>query len=385
MIVRFPSLGQPRPSPLLHAEVQHARGSRAQRLAICLSVLIAFEAASVRAQATCNGPVPSGEARISLQFEDPEQATRLAEATLDALRATLFEGVSACMASEVETHTVTATLHVRPAVSSVGEADVTLEIADRATEKSLSRHLPLETFPADSRALALAVALDELLRASWLELSLAQARERHAQAPAVVQQVARTEVEKAVQSSDLRPRDGDAGAAAYFAQVGVRAFAAGEAWFGPDLGLSMPLPARWTVTATIGARQGLFHRSELGRVRLIGAASSVLGQRRLVDRTDYDLTLDLGVAVLVAQVGAIAANASADDRTPYARNTVAAWGAVQGGTTATLALTDNVRLRLAVALGLSVFPIIVSEGSEPPTLDTRGVFGALSLGVEVRP
>jgi hypothetical protein len=49
---------------------------------------------------------------------------------------------------------------------------VSIELDDRATQKRVSRDLHVDTIPQSGRALATAIAIDELLRASWAELAL---------------------------------------------------------------------------------------------------------------------------------------------------------------------------------------------------------------------
>jgi hypothetical protein len=52
------------------------------------------------------------------------------------------------------------------------DSTVTIELDDRVTHKRVGRDLPLARVPPNGRALAIAIAIDELLRASWAELSL---------------------------------------------------------------------------------------------------------------------------------------------------------------------------------------------------------------------
>ena len=70
----------------------------------------------------------------------------------------------------------------RPPVATVtiaatqGSATVdVLDVLDVVTSKRVSRSVDLASIPADGRDLALAVAADELLRASWAELALTTA------------------------------------------------------------------------------------------------------------------------------------------------------------------------------------------------------------------
>jgi hypothetical protein len=52
------------------------------------------------------------------------------------------------------------------------DAAVTISLDDRVTHKRVARDLSLQGIPANGRALAVAIAIDELLRASWAELTL---------------------------------------------------------------------------------------------------------------------------------------------------------------------------------------------------------------------
>jgi hypothetical protein len=58
-----------------------------------------------------------------------------------------------------------------------GRDDVAIiELDDRVTHKRVGRDLSLRGIPANGRALAIAIAIDELLRASWAELTLTRRR-----------------------------------------------------------------------------------------------------------------------------------------------------------------------------------------------------------------
>lgn len=53
---------------------------------------------------------------------------------------------------------------------------VTITIHDLVTDKRVERELDLASLPADTRLLAIATSVDELLRASWLETLLVSPR-----------------------------------------------------------------------------------------------------------------------------------------------------------------------------------------------------------------
>jgi hypothetical protein len=58
------------------------------------------------------------------------------------------------------------------ALSRVDAKHILVDIDDHATDKRISRNVSLAALPDDGHALAVAVAVDELLRASWAELLL---------------------------------------------------------------------------------------------------------------------------------------------------------------------------------------------------------------------
>ncbi|HTA17961.1 MAG TPA: hypothetical protein VK989_01645, partial [Polyangia bacterium] len=61
-------------------------------------------------------------------------------------------------------------------VLSAAQGDVvTVAVRDAITGKRIAREIPLAAVPRDARPLTVALAIDELLRASWVELALADA------------------------------------------------------------------------------------------------------------------------------------------------------------------------------------------------------------------
>ena len=55
---------------------------------------------------------------------------------------------------------------------SLHEREASIELDDRTTQKRVARDVRLDRVPPAGRALALAIAIDELLRASWAELTM---------------------------------------------------------------------------------------------------------------------------------------------------------------------------------------------------------------------
>ena len=65
---------------------------------------------------------------------------------------------------------------VRVASSDQTSVAVSVEVRDAVTEKRVSRDVDLTRVPADGRAFAIALAVDELVWASWAEIALAKSQ-----------------------------------------------------------------------------------------------------------------------------------------------------------------------------------------------------------------
>jgi hypothetical protein len=74
-------------------------------------------------------------------------------------------------------------------------ASIVVEVRDRLTAKRVSRDLDLTGVPPDGRALTLAVAADELLRASWAELALTNVPAPSSPVPDAVTEALRRDLE----------------------------------------------------------------------------------------------------------------------------------------------------------------------------------------------
>jgi len=145
---------------------------------------------SATADDTTECPVDAGPwLRLNSEASLPPA---LAAGVADRLRAELHErAIALCTANEGDgTRWPLAEIELR-----IDPDDVlALAVVDRATEKRLERSLSLRGIPSDARALAIALAADELLRASWLESLLERSGPRPETSPAppppVVERVA---------------------------------------------------------------------------------------------------------------------------------------------------------------------------------------------------
>jgi len=78
--------------------------------------------------------------------------------------------VDACPTAPVRRREPLATVKIVP--SAADPLTVSIDVSDSVTQKRIGRDVDLAHVPADGRAFALAVAAEELLRASWAELAL---------------------------------------------------------------------------------------------------------------------------------------------------------------------------------------------------------------------
>jgi hypothetical protein len=91
-----------------------------------------------------------------------------AEVTTD-LRAELSgRAITACEVTELPDASALSDVRIERR----GQGGVGIEVFDRTTDKRVARDVRFQRMPEAGRALAVAIAIDELLRASWAELTL---------------------------------------------------------------------------------------------------------------------------------------------------------------------------------------------------------------------
>lgn len=140
---------------------------------------------------------------------------------------------------------------------------VALEVDDRLTNKRLARDVDLSSLPPDGHTLALAQAGDELLRASWAELSLGTPKEPP---PPKTPEVPSIPVTPAPEAGAARK------AVSILARPEVGWWSAGQSYWGVD-GAFRYQGARWLLEARFGMRSGFAVTSTRGRVH----SQTVLG------------------------------------------------------------------------------------------------------------
>ncbi|HYJ08456.1 MAG TPA: hypothetical protein VEX18_05590 [Polyangiaceae bacterium] len=135
-------------------------------------------------------------------------------------------------------------------------ARFSLDVTDSVTNKRIGRDLALDGLPADGRALALAVAAEELLRASWAELALRGVHSPQTAAPPEVRAVVEN---VATPSSPQR-------FTAFGARVAFEHFLGGQTHYGADLFAALPLGKVAGGVLAIGARRALSVQAPHGSI-----------------------------------------------------------------------------------------------------------------------
>jgi hypothetical protein len=207
----------------------------------CLPLLLLSWSRAAQAQAVseCTGDKPW----VAVAGSVP---AAFAEAVRSDLRAGLLpSNIDVCQAGPGS---------LRPLASVVivqvepGRARYSVDVTDSVTQKRVGRDLSLDKLPADGRPLALAVAAEELLRASWAELALRGVHSAQTAAPPEVRAV----VEKSTPATPPPPRYTAIGA-----RLAFERFLGGQTHYGAELFGVVPLGRIAGGLLAVGARRAL--------------------------------------------------------------------------------------------------------------------------------
>lgn len=275
-------------------------------LAAALLLLVASRRAAAEDPPGCGGP---GHPGIVLRAEGltPALRAQIAEQLRAALAGRSFDLCEPTQAggavAELDVSGI-ARANGAPADGAPGPTNggvfgvaVTLSVRDEVTDKRVARDLDLRRIPEDGRALVIAQAADELLRASWAELLIADAPKPRAEVP--------PEVVRAVPPpADALPPSAPAPPAAVF-EIGVAAaierFGSGHTQLGPDLTVGVfPLP-RLGFVARGGLRSAAREDAPSGSVDPSGVVAGLAAMVGALPRTGR-MGLDAGAELFVTQV-----------------------------------------------------------------------------------
>jgi hypothetical protein len=206
----------------------------------------------------------AGEPWVRVLFSPAAGQDTLKSAMLTDLRAGLAPSkIGACREGMPSTSDPVAILSC---TFSADGLTVSLEVADRVTEKRVERDIKLGALPADGRSLALAVESEELLRASWAELGLdAKPRTEKAPPPAELRAAIRpAPVTHATRGTPVGAR------------VAIAHYGGGQTQYGGDAFTLIPLPVQLSLEVALGLRGSLATTSPHGTVTA-SAVSADLG------------------------------------------------------------------------------------------------------------
>jgi hypothetical protein len=289
---------------------------RCLALLSCLPVLLTAWSRVAQAQTQTSGECTGEKPWVSVAGRVP---LALASAVRSDLRAGLGpSNIDVCEAAPSAAPEPLARVliaEVEPA-----RARYSVDVTDSVTQKRVGRDLALGKLPADGRALALAVAAEELLRASWAELALRGVHSAQTAAPPEVRAV----VEKSTPAPPPPRRFTALGA-----RLAFEHFLGGQTHYGADLFGVLPLGPVAGGSLALGARRALSVQAPHGS---IGATA---------------LSAEAGVSLMFLRQRGLDLSAFVSGRLlrvafePEAASGVAAWA--QSG----LAVTSRVGLSLA--------------------------------------
>ena len=190
---------------------------------------------------------------MSVAFADGRWPASLTASVLGDLRVGLARhGIDACPDGAGPSHPRLAA--VRIAWLEEPRVVVTVEIQDSVTRKRVSRDVDSSSVPSDGRGFAIAIATDELVWASWVELALApRATTPKRSAPPEVMRGVEAELPHVRRAGSAWP-------------AALEHFGGGQTHAGADGIVVVPLSETFGIDIRFGARGGWDTPSEHGRV-----------------------------------------------------------------------------------------------------------------------
>lgn len=306
---------------------------------------------------------------MSVAFSGPSWTAELQSAVLADLRAGLaLSGIGACVLGTEGSEAPLALLRLDAAAAD--RVAVGIELHDTLTAKRVLRDVDLKPVSPDARALALAAAAEELLRASWAELALEDAPPPDRPPPPEVQRAVR----RSIAPSRVGQRDFALGARASVAQHG-----GGLTLIGGELWLCLWASEAVGVELASGLYEGLAERGPHGAVdsRALGAAIAALFA--IIPRGEtIGLQAMLGLALASVRVQGV----------ELSDNGVGEQGAgidvhAQLGLGASVAPWPALALRAELSGGLPLRSVAAQDAGRD-VASTAGIQLRAALGAEVR-
>lgn len=329
-----------------------------RRIQVCGSLLAIAILLSIRARAAdCGEPERPW---VSVSFQNSSLTQALEERIVADFRAGLSDRqIEVCALAEGPRHAPVALVRIaRTGRDTVG---IRVEVRDPLTEKHLTRDVDLSRVPEDGRALSLALAADELLRASWLELALRRRRAPKRSPP--------PEVTRAVEGDLAQARHPSSRASLY---ANLERFSVGHTQLGVDAALRWMLVQRLHLELALGAREALAKSATHGRVRASAILVGTSLQPVLIETPDFELLPCAGVVVTWTRFRGEAGEGGRD--AAFSGLAVVA----RGGLSAALRVAAPIWLDLGASAGAALRALVATD-------DQRRVTGlsGFQLGTRV--
>lgn len=244
---------------------------------------------------------------------------------------------------------------------------LTLSVRDEITDKRVSRDIDLLHIPEDGRALVIAQAADELLRASWAELLVADAPTPKHDVP--------PEVSRAVSPPPSPSPPSVAPLVELGAAVALEHFGSGFTQLGPDVAVGFFPFARLGAVVRAGIRSGARADAVSGSVDPSSVVTALAVMGSVLPRTGR-LGLDAGTELFVTHVH-YAAEASAGARANSASGTAVHASAVARGW---LLLAAPLRASLGFSVGAPVHTVR-AVAADSTIAAVSGILLGAQLGV----
>jgi hypothetical protein len=284
------------------------------------------------------------------------------DASADLRAGLRLRGIDVCDADSPAQTKPVALLELR--ISAAERVRVSIDVRDAITNKRVLREVDLHSVAPDARALLLAQAADELLRASWVELAVADAPAPALAPPLAVQHI----VEEQVRApAALRPVIG--------ARAAFEHYTGGQNLFGGDAFLDVWLTRRLGASFGLGLRGGLVVHAMDGSVdtRALLLAGDVFATLWPAEMR-YNLAVSFGLQISDMVVSGRPAESE------RAQQLSALAVMMRVGLSGYWQVTDSLRLSLSLAPGVSLRSVAARDAGEVVTSSSGLALQAL-LGV----
>ncbi|MEM1033466.1 MAG: hypothetical protein AAGN82_24240 [Myxococcota bacterium] len=330
------------------------------------SVTYADPAAAEASGAGCRAGAPHLSLRVTSDADDLSRTIRIDIA--DGMRR---RGLAVCGDDAAREGSVG-----QLRVDARDPASVVITMIDDITNKEVTRRLDLSELPADGHSLAIAIAAEELARASWAELALGPVT---AERPAARVRPPRRGLGEALpetQGTDGDDANAAPGRNAVRVAAGVEHYTTSLTLLGPDVAYRRHLVG-WLWFEGGGLfRAGLGVDAARGRIDTLAAGGQLALVARAVDSGRFALDVDAGARARWVRFDGDARADAVEDR-------FSTWAAlVRAGASIGVRPSAPLELSARVGAGLPVRAVFAGDGGRDAT-GVGGVALSTSLGLGV--